>query len=370
MGKTATRGFGLDEVSIVPSRRARAAEEVDLSWSLDAFRFDAPVLAAPSDGVTSPTTATTLGGLGVVAPLNLEGVWTRHRDASAPLAEIATLNGAEHGDRVMDILRGVHEAPVDMDLITDRVKEMREHQSVVAVSVTPRRVAELLPAILKAEPDLLVVSGPVVSAEVLAEGEPLNLKSVLRRLEIPVLVGGCTSYHTALHLMRTGAAGVLVGVGSGHRAGVADVLGIAAAQATAIADARAARMRHMDETGVYCQVIANGGVRTSGDMARAIACGADAVMLGSPLAGATDSPAGGWMWSPSALHPTLPRSRPTYRTPRYSLEQTLCGPATWADGRANLLGGLRKAVALSGYANVKQFQKAELVVSAPTRVHP
>ncbi len=367
MGKSAAVGYALDDIAIVPSRRTRDAGGVDPSWSIDAYRFDTPVLAAPSDGVCSPASIVEIGRLGGLGVLNVEGLWARHADPDLGPIVKNRPQGPDQDEAARAVvahLRGLHASPVDTDLVAQRVRDLRQAGATAAVAVSPRRVVELLPAILKAEPDLLLISGPVISAEVIAAGEPLNLKTVLRRLEVPVLVGGCMSYNAALHLMRTGAAGVLVGTGSGHRQGVGRVLGMGAPLATALADARAARMRHLDETGVYCHVVSHGGVRNSGDIAKAIACGADAVMVGSPLAAASEAPGGGWLWGIGALHPTLPRGWPTYRPAIGSLEEILHGPAPDALGTANLVGGLRKSMALAGYSSVKDLQKAELVIHA------
>jgi len=221
---------------------------------------------------------------------------------------------------------------------------------------------------LAAEPDLIVIQGTVVSAEhVSSVADPLNLKTFIRDIEIPVIVGGCLSYQAALHLMRTGAAGVLVGAGPGRVGTGRQVLGFGAPVASAIADVRAARMRHLDETGVYCHVIADGGMRTSGDVAKAIVCGADAVMMGSPLAAAEDGPAPGRHWDMSSAHETLPRSRMVDLPTRGTLEEILVGPARSADGTSNLVGGLRASMATCGYTDVKDFQKAELVVTGRQR---
>ncbi|HET8617938.1 MAG TPA: IMP dehydrogenase, partial [Acidimicrobiales bacterium] len=232
-----------------------------------------------------------------------------------------------------------------------------------AVAVTPHRTLELADAVLRAEPDLLVIQAAIVSAEHVARTvEPLNLKDFIRHYELPVLVGGCTSYQAALHLMRTGAAGVLVGAGSGAAAVTRDVLGIGVPLATALADARAARMRHLDETGVYCHVVADGGVTTGGDIARAVACGADAVMIGTPLAAATEAPGRGWHWSMPAVHATLPRGERVRVETQGTLEQILHGPAHDASGGLNLTGALRRSMALCGFETLKDLQKAELVV--------
>lgn len=368
IGKSGRRGYSLDEVAIVPSRRTRDADEVDTSWQLDAYQFDVPVVASAMDGVTSPATAIEIGRLGGVAALHLEGLWCRHADPSEQLAEI----GVMPPDGAVERLRELYAAPVDADLIGERVRQIRDAGATVAVALTPSHTEALLPHVIKAEPDLLVIQGTVTSAEHVSDGahDPLDLKHLIRRLEIPAIVGGCASYQAALHLMRTGAAGVLVGVGAGVTSTTPQVLGVGNPQATAIADARAARMRHLDETGVYVHLIADGGIRTGGDIAKAIVCGADAVMLGTALARAEEAPARGATWSMSAFHSTLPRGAFRRVGPIGTLEEVLVGPSDRADGRCNLMGGLRKAMAVSGHGTLKELQKADLVVTTPPSVRP
>jgi len=363
MGKSARRGYGLDDIVIVPSRRTRNAEDVDVSWQIDAYQFDIPVISAALDGITSPAMVAEMDRLGGLGALHLEGLWTRHEDPTSVLADLAEL---EAGDRIAE-LRAAYEAEVDPDLIGERVRQMREAGATVCVAVSPGRTEALLEHITKAEPDLLLIQGTVTSAEHLAAGDtdPLDLKYLVRRLDVPVMVGGCASYQAALHLMRTGAAGVVVGVGAGRTSTTRTVLGVGNAQATAIADARAARMRHLDETGVYCHVIADGGMNTGGDIAKAIVCGADAVMLGGPLAATDESPAGGAVWSMASFHRELPRGVLDRVERLGSLETVLFGPSQRSDGRVNLIGGLRKAMAVSGYETLKDLQKAELTVVTP-----
>jgi len=358
IGKSGRRAFGFDEIAIVPSRRTRDPEDVDIAWEIDAFRFELPVMASPSDSVVSPATAAELGRLGGLGVLHLEGLWTRYADPEPLLEEIAGLAA----DKATGRMQEIYAEPVQPDLVEQRIKQLKASGVTAAVACTPQRTLGLAPHILAAEPDLLVIQGTVVSAEhVSRRAEPLNLKDFIRHYEIPVIVGGCTSYQAALHLMRTGAAGVLVGAGSGAAGTTRQVLGVGIPMATAIADARAARMRHLDETGVYVHVIADGGMTTGGDIAKAIVCGADAVMVGTPLAAAAEAPGRGFHWGTTAVHATLPRGHRVEVDPRGSLEEILVGPAHEADGQRNLLGALRRSMALCGYETLKDFQKAEVV---------
>ncbi len=364
LGKTGRRGYRLDELTIVPSRRTRDAELVDLSWELQGYRFELPVLAAPCDSVVSPATAAGIDGLGGLAVLDLEGLWTRYDDPEPVLAEIAELPEATASARLQEL----YKQPVDPGLVADRVRAIRAAGAVAAGALTPHRTEELLPAVLEGELDMLVIRSTVLSAEHVtktAEGdaEPLNLKTFIRKLDIPVLAGSCTSYQAALHLMRTGAAAVLVGVGTAVGATTADTFGVGVPLATAIADARAARMRHLDETGVYVHVVADGGMHTGGDVARALACGADAVMIGAPLAGATDAPGHGRHWAPVAARADVPHSACVSIPVRGTQKEVLVGPSDSADGRLDLMGSLRSAMALSGFESLKEFQKAELMIA-------
>lgn len=360
LGKSGRRAYGFDDIAIVPSRRTRDPEDVDITWEIDAFTFDLPLMASAMDGVVSPETAIEIGRLGGVAVLNLEGLWTRYEDPEPLLDEIAQLDA----DKATLRMQEIYSAPIIPELIPERIAQINEAGVTSCVSVTPQRTAALAPQILKSELDLLVIQGTVVTAEHVSKtAEPLNLKEFVREVPLPVIVGGCASYEAALHLMRTGAAGVLVGVGPGHACTSRGVLGIGVPQATAIADARAARMRHLDETGVYVHVIADGGMATGGDIAKAIVCGADAVMIGSPLAAAHEAPGQGYHWGMATFHPTLPRGARVQTRQRGSLEEILVGPARENDGRLNLFGALRTSMATCGYQSLKEFQKAEVMVA-------
>ncbi len=364
IGKSARRAYGLDEVAIVPSRRTRDPDDVNISWEIDAFKFELPLIAAAMDGVVSPATAVEIGKLGGLACLNLEGLWTRYEDPEPVLDEIAFLPAEAATRRMQEI----YQEPIKEELIYKRIQEIKGAGVVACGSLTPQRVERYLEAVLQAEIDILVIQGTVVSAEhVSTRTEPLNLKRLIRELDLPVIVGGCASYTTALHLMRTGAVGVLVGVGPGHACTTRGVLGVGVPQATAIADAAGARMRHLDETGRYVHVIADGGMRTGGDIAKAIACGADAVMLGSPLAAAHEAPGRGFHWGMATFHPTLPRGTRIKVGRKASLKEILVGPAHENDGTLNLFGALRMSMATCGYQNIKEFQKAEIMVAPSIR---
>jgi IMP dehydrogenase len=360
IGKAGRRAYGFDDIAIVPSRRTRDPDDVDITWEIDAFKFELPLMASAMDGVVSVRSAIEVGRLGGVAVLNLEGLQTRYDDPETILAEIAELEP----DKATARMQQLYQEPVKEELIFKRIREIKDAGVVAAASLTPQKVEQYHKIALEAELDILVIQGTVVSAEhVSTQHEPLNLKRFISTYDIPVIVGGCASYSTALHLMRTGAMGVLVGVGPGAACTTRGVLGVGVPQATAIADAAGARIRHLDETGRYCHVIADGGMRTGGDIAKAIACGADAVMIGSPLATAEEAPGHGYHWGMATFHPTLPRGARVQTSTLGTLEEILVGPAHENDGRLNLFGALRTSLATCGYANIKEFQKAEVMVA-------
>ncbi|MBA2725307.1 MAG: GuaB3 family IMP dehydrogenase-related protein [Actinobacteria bacterium] len=360
IGKSGRRAYGFDDIAIVPSRRTRDPDDVDISWEIDGHPFELPLLASAMDGVVSVRTAIEIGRLGGLAVLNLEGLQTRYEDPDSILAEIAELPQ----DKATRRMQELYEQPVQEELISKRIREIKESGVTAAASLTPQKVEQWHKIALEAELDILVIQGTVVSAEhVSTRHEPLNLKQFIATYDLPVIVGGCASYSTALHLMRTGAVGVLVGVGPGAACTTRGVLGLGVPQATAIADAAGARIRHLDETGRYCHVIADGGMRTGGDIAKAIACGADAVMIGSPLATAEEAPGHGYHWGMATFHPTLPRGARVQTSTLGTLEEVLLGPAHENDGRLNLFGALRTSLATCGYANIKEFQKAEVMVA-------
>jgi IMP dehydrogenase len=368
LGREARRGFHLDEVALVPARRTRASSVVSTSWQIDAHTFDLPLVAAPSDAVVSPSTALEIERLGGLAVLNGEGLWARYEDPSEILAGIAD----DAGDGTAALQR-LYSAPVSEELIGRRITELRAAGVRVALRLSPQKTVAFSPVALKAGVDMLVIQGTVISAEHVssqaAAADALNLKTFIAELDIPVIVGGCTNFQTALHLMRTGAAGVIVGYGAHSGSTTHAALGIEVPMATAIADAAAARRSYLDETGGrYVHLIAYGDMTTGGDIAKALVCGADAVMLGEALAYAAEAPGGGRYWDPTASHPRVPRSTVVdlgvNAADRPSLEEVLVGPTADPGGQRNLFGSVRRVMGKCGYSSVKEFQKAELIVTS------
>ena len=366
LGREARRGYHLDDVALVPTRRTRGSAVVSTSWQIDAHTFELPLMAAPSDAVVSPATAVEIERLGGLAVLNGEGLWARYEDPAEAFDQITDPAGCS-----TETLQRIYARPVSAELLSRRIAELHDAGVRVAVRLSPQHTVALAPAAAKAV-DLLIIQGTVISAEHVASGhgpdEALNLKTFIADLDVPVVVGGVSNYQTALHLMRTGAAGVIVGYGAHSGSTTHSALGIDVPMATAIADAAAARRAYLDETGGrYVHLIAYGDMSTGGDIAKALVCGADAVMLGEPLAAAAEAPGGGRYWDPTASHPSIPRSalvdlgfdgadRPT-------LAELLVGPTADACGERNLFGAVRRVMGKCGYSSVKEFQKAELIVT-------
>ena len=366
-GKSGRRAYPLDEIGIVPSRRTRDPEEVSVAWQIDAYRFEMPLVASPMDSVVSPAFAAQLGRLGGLAVLDLEGLWTRFADPEPILAEIAELDQETATRRLQEI----YTEPIKEELIGQRIEEIRSAGVTTAARLSPQRTVRYYKAVIDAGADIFVIRGTTVSAEhVSGQAEPLNLKQFIYELDVPVIVGGCATYTAALHLMRTGAAGVLVGFGGGSGHTTAAVLGVTVPMATAIADVAAARREYLDESGGrYVHVIADGGMTRSGDIAKALACGSDAVMVGSPFARAVEAPGHGYHWGSESHHPDLPRGNRVEVGTVGTLEQILHGPSVVADGSLNLMGALRRTMATSGYSDLKEFQRVEVAVTpnAPPR---
>jgi IMP dehydrogenase len=370
MGRTARRTYELDDINIVPSRRTRSSKDVSTAWQLDAYRFEIPVVSHPTDALASPEFAIELGRQGGLGILNGEGLIGRHADVEAKIAQVIEAAEKEpEPSAAIRLLQELHAAPLVPDLLGSAIARVRDAGVITAVRVSPQNARSLTPVLVQAGIDLLVIQGTIVSAEHVArDGEPLNLKTFIAELDVPVVAGGVADQRTALHLMRTGAAGVIVGYGSTSGVTSSDeVLGISVPMATAIADAAAARREYLDETGGrYVHVLADGDIHTSGDLAKAIACGADAVVLGTPLAASAEALGDGWFWPAAAAHPSLPRGALLQVAvgERPPLRQVLGGPSDDPFGSLNLVGGLRRAMAKAGYCDLKEFQKVVLTVGS------
>ncbi len=368
-GRSARQTYTLDDVSIVPSRRTRSSSNISTSWQIDAYRFTLPLLTHPTDAIASPAVIKEVGRLGGLGVLNAEGLWARHADPESALARILERAGEDDAEGIIDgsvsLLQELYAAPIDPDLLKQVIVDLKAAGNTVAVRVSPQNVAALTPIVVAAGIDLLVIQGTIVSAEhVQRGGEPLNLKSFISDQDVPIIVGGCSNYQSATHLMRTGAVGVIVGYGAGSTTTTNGVLGIDVPMATAIADAAAARRDYLDETGGrYVHVIADGDLQTSADVVKAVACGADAVMLGEQLTAADGVPGQGFYWVSAAAHPQLPRGHVSYcGSADVPLETLLLGPASTTLGDTNIFGALRRAMAKTGYSDLKEFQKVELSV--------
>ena len=359
-GKRARVAYSFDDIAVVPSRRTRDPKDVSTEWQIDAYKFEIPMLAAPMDSVMSPETAIEIGRLGGLGVLNLEGLWTRYDDPRIPLGEIASMP-EKHATRRM---QEIYAAPIRPELIKERIKQIRDAGITVAASLSPQRTAELHKTVIDAGVDIFVIRGTTVSAEHVGSGEALNLKKFIYELDVPVIVGGVANGTAALHLMRAGAAGVLVGFGGGASHTTRQVLGVQVPMASAVSEVAAARREYLDESGGrYVHVIADGSVGRSGDIAKAIACGADAVMMGSPLAKASEAPGLGWHWGSEAHHQELPRGERVSVGTVGTLEEILVGPSHSSDGSMNMFGALRRAMATCGYSNLKEFQRVEVLIT-------
>ena len=359
--KRALRAYSFDDIALVPARRTRDTSEVRVGWQIDAYHVDLPVMASPMDSVMSPETAIMVGRLGGIGVLDLEGLWTRYEDPTQALERIRQADSSQ----ATSVLQEVYRAPVKPELVTERLTQIRDSGVVVAGRLSPAQTQRHWRTVVEAGVDLMVIRGSFVSAEhVSGAVEPLNLKRFIYELDVPVVVGGVTTYTAALHLMRTGAAGVLVGQGGGASSSVRQVLGLHMPMATAVADVAGARRDYLDESGGrYVHVIADGSVGNSGDVVKAIACGADAVMLGAALARAEEAPGGGYHWGAEARHERLPRGFRSHVGTVGTMAEILNGPSDRADGTLNIMGALRRTLATTGYADVKELQRVEVVLS-------
>jgi IMP dehydrogenase len=357
--------YGFDDVSLAPGTETLDPADVDTSVDFCGFKLSIPILAAAMDAVVDPAFAGKLAGMGGVAVLNLEGLQTRFEDPTAALEQIATAPA----DKIHEALANVYATPIDEQLVAKRIEEIHAAGSPAFVAATPAAARHLGPFCAEHGADAFLVQSQVSSARHIASGyEALTLGEFTNYMPIPVAVGNTTSYEAAIELMHQGAAAVFVGVGPGAACTTRDVLGIGVPQVTAVADVAAARDDYYEQTGRYVPVVADGGMRRGGELAKAIAAGADLLMLGSPLARAAEAPGKGTNWGMAAPSPTLPRGTRINVGTTGSLEKILFGPADVTDGTQNLVGALRQSMAALGARDIRAMQQVEMVYAPAVAV--
>ena len=359
--KVVRRAYGIDEIALVPSGRTVDPTITDTRWSLGGIEREVPIIASAMDGVVDVSMAVALSKLGAFGVLNLEGIQTRYEDPGPLLKQIATVER----DEFVPLMQEIYAQPVQEELIWRRIREIKASNGVAAVSCTPVAAIQFSSTIIESGADLFFVQATVVSTEhVGSQGsESLNLQALCKDINLPIIVGNCVTYNVAIQLMRAGAAGIMVGIGPGAACTSRGVLGIGVPQATAVADCAAARDDFERESGRYVPVIADGGIITGGDICKCIGCGADAVMIGSPIARSKEAPGRGFHWGMATPSPALPRGTRIRVGSTGSLEQILRGPATLDDGTHNLLGALKTSMGTLGARTIKEMQQAEVVIA-------
>jgi IMP dehydrogenase len=358
--KQLRRAYGFDEVAIVPGDVTINPELVEMGLQIGPHAFTIPFLASAMDAVVDPTFAVAMHKAGGLAVLNLEGVWTKYDDPRPMLEEVASASRNE----ATAILQTAYQAPMRDDLIARRIREIKDGGAIAAVSVTPMQTKRLAPLIQDSGADILVVQSTVTTARHESNSiEGLRFDKLFKDIRIPVVVGNTVGFRATLEIMRTGVAGVLVGVGPGAACTSREVLGIGVPQVTATIECAAARDHFYKETGRYVPIITDGGIRTGGDVCKCIAAGSDGVMMGSPFAGTVEAPGRGYHWGMATPHANLPRGTRVQVGINTTLQKLLYGPTSRTDGTENLVGALRTAMGMCGAHNVREFQQAEMIIA-------
>jgi len=360
-GKVARRAYGIDEIALVPGNRTLDPSLADTKWKIGNIEREIPIIASAMDGVVDVKMAVGLSQLGALGVINLEGIQTRYADPEPILDRIASVGK----DEFVSLMQELYAEPIKPELIEKRIQEIKQQGGIAAVSSTPASASKYSEVVTKAGADLFFIQATVVSTAHLSPESviPLDLAEFCRSMPIPVALGNCVTYQVALELMKAGAAAVLVGIGPGAACTSRGVLGVGVPQATAIADCTAARDDYYQETGKYIPIIADGGLITGGDICKCIACGADAVMIGSPFARAAEAPGRGYHWGMATPSPLLPRGTRIHVGTTGTLEQILTGPAGLDDGTHNLLGALKTSMGTLGAKNIKEMQRVEVVIA-------
>lgn len=359
-GRKARRCYGFDEIALVPGLVTVDPEDVDISWQIGDIKFELPILAAAMDGVVDPQFAILMGKLGGLAVLNLDGIYTRYRDYSEVIKQIKEAETAD----VVHILQKIYKEPIKKELIEACIKQIKEGGVRVAVSTVPTRAEEFGEIAQEAGADIFVVQATVVTARhESSRYRVLDFKKFCKKMKIPIIAGNCVTYEAALELMDTGISALLVGVGPGAACTTRGVLGIGVPQVTATVDCAAARDFYYKRTGRYVPIITDGGMISGGDVCKALACGADAVMIGSAFARAKEAPGGGYHWGMATPHQNLPRGTRVHVGTTGTLEQILYGPATEDDGSQNLVGAIRTCMGMCGARNIKEMHLTEIIIA-------
>jgi IMP dehydrogenase len=357
----ARRAYGIDEIALAPGVRTLDWTLADTRWTIGGIDRDIPIIASAMDGVVDGKMAVLLSELGALGVLNLEGIQTRYADPNPILDRIAAVGKTEF----VGLMQELYAEPIKPELITQRIQEIKAQGGIAAVSLTPYGASRFGQVIAQAQADLLFVQATVVSTAHLSPEAmaPLDLHQFCQEMPIPVILGNCVTYEVALNLMKTGTAAVLVGIGPGAACTSRGVLGVGVPQATAIADCAAARQDFLQETGKYIPIIADGGIVTGGDICKCIACGADAVMIGSPIARAAEAPGRGYHWGMATPSPVLPRGTRINVGTTGTIKEILVGPAKLDDGTHNLQGALKTSMGTLGAKNIQEMQQVEVVIA-------
>ena len=360
-GKMARRAYGIDEIALVPGVRTLDPSLADTHWTIAGIERDIPIIASAMDGVVDVKMAVLLSELGALGVLNLEGIQTRYEDPNPILDRIASVGKSEF----VGLMQELYQEPIKPELVALRIQDIKAQGAIAAVSLTPVGASRLGQVVAQARADLLFIQATVVSTAHLAPEAiaPLDLHRFCQEMPIPVILGNCVTYEVALDLMKTGAAAILVGIGPGAACTSRGVLGVGVPQATAVADCAAARNEFWQETGKYIPIIADGGIITGGDICKCIACGADAVMIGSPIARAVEAPGRGFHWGMATPSPVLPRGTRINVGTTGTIKEILTGPARLDDGTHNLLGALKTSMGTLGAKDMKEMQQVEVVIA-------
>jgi len=358
--KELERAYGFDEVALVPGDVTINPDQTSIDFTVKSYTLSIPILASAMDAIVDPTFAIKLNKLGGLAVLNLEGIQTRYETPDEVLTQIAQTPEKE----VTSLLQKIYAEPVKEKLISQRIRAIKQAGAICAGSTTPANTKRLAPIAKDAGMDILVVQSTVTTARHISKSyRGLILPELCQQMSLPIIVGNCCSYNAALELMRTGVDGILVGVGPGAACTTREVIGVGVPQITATLNCAAARETYRKESDKYVAVITDGGIRTGGDLCKSFAAGADAVMIGSPLAQATEAPGKGYHWGMSHSHPALPRGTRVKVGTVGPLEQILFGPTSVTDGTQNLIGALRTSMGVCSARTIQEMHKVKMVIA-------